>query len=338
MRVLIVRLSAMGDLVHTLPAITDAKNARPDVTIDWVVDEAFADVPRMHPGVDRIIISTLRSSGGSRQITNFLSELRREKYDLIVDLQGIFKSATTAALARGQKAGYASSDIHEWGAHVFYSSKFRVDPGQHSLQRMRQLLASALGYSYDRDQIDYGVSRLLLPTVDLQLPDPYLVFVHSTSWASKNWPIDHWRHLVSLARSAGNTVVLPWGSETERLRSVQLAGSDGGILVLPQMSIAEKAAIISGAAGTIGLDTGLSHIAAAFDIPSVTLYGPTDPTRVGATGRHQTHLVPDFRCLYCHKEICRLDGIERELPQCLDRVTATEVWNCTEENLGDAAG
>jgi len=326
----------MGDLVHTLPAVTDAKNARTDLVIDWVVDEAFADVPRMHPGVDNVIVSTLRSAGGASRLPQFLRELRKEKYDRIVDLQGIFKSSMTAALARGPKAGYASANIHEWGAQVFYSDKFEVQPGQHSLQRMRELLALALDYEYDRNAVDYGVSRLLLPEIEINLREPYLVFVHSTSWPSKNWPLDHCRQLITLARAAGYSIVLPWGSDAERLRSVDIAGGHSGVTVLPQMSIAQKAAIIAEASCTIGLDTGLSHIAAAFGVPSVTLYGPTNPSQVGATGANQTQLVPEFRCLYCHRETCRLDGVERELPQCLDRVTAKEVWALMEERLAGA--
>src|ERR1043165_341551 len=146
MRVLIVRLSAMGDLVQTLPAITDAKRVRPDITFDWVVDESFADVPRMHPGVERVIPSAFKRIGrswgkafASGEAQAFLKELRRHRYDLIVDVQGEFKSALTGMLARGSRAGYVGSDVHEWGAHLTYAKRSRVAKGQHSITRMRKL-------------------------------------------------------------------------------------------------------------------------------------------------------------------------------------------------------
>jgi len=335
MRVLIVRLSAMGDLVQTLPALTDAAAARPDIKFDWVVDEAFADVPRMHPAVERVITSALRRWGrgwrsafAGGEVQAFLRELRRENYDLIIDVQGNFKSALAGLLARGTRAGYVGRDAHEWGAHLTYARKHIVPKGQHSLIRMRQLMAAVLGYEYDASRVvDYGIDVSRLPEVHLEIAAPYLVVVHSTSWSSKNWPADHVARVIELARSDGYSIVLPWGSEDERRRSVELAGGDPGVVVLPQMSIAEKAVVISRAAGTVGLDTGLSHISAALGVPSVTLYGPTDPALVGAVGDRQEYVVPDFRCLYCHKEVCRLDGVRRELPQCLDRVTAAEVWH-----------
>jgi heptosyltransferase-1 len=333
MRVLIVRLSAMGDLVQTLPAITDAKRARPETIFDWVVDESFADVPRMHPGVDRVITSSFKRYGrgwrkafASGEVQAFLKQLREHRYDLIIDVQGEFKSALAALLARGSRAGYVASDVHEWGAHLTYASRHRAAKGQHSLVRMRQLLASVLNYGFDPDVIDYGIDRSRLPKIEIDLTRPYLVFIHSTSWMSKNWPVDHWSRVIDLAREAGYTVVLPWGSEAERLKSKDLKGDDNGVIALPPMSIMQKASIINSAAATVGLDTGLSHIAAALGVPSVTVYGATDPALVGALGENQVHVVPEFRCLYCHQKTCRLDAIERAEPVCLDTVSGAEVW------------
>ena len=137
----------------------------------------------------------------------------------------------------------------------------------------------------------------------LQLKQPYVVFIHSTSWASKNWPEQYWRELAGRIISAGFSIVLPWGSEAERERSTRIAGSTGSI-VLPQLSISEKASIIGRAAATVGLDTGLSHIAAALDVPSVTLYGATDPNMCGTIGKNQIHLASRFECVNCHETDC----------------------------------
>jgi heptosyltransferase-1 len=333
MRVLIVRLSAMGDIVHTLPAVTDAWRARPDVTFDWLVDEAFADLPRLHKGIERVIPAGFlrykkhwRSAFASGEIGSFLTDLRSKKYDLVIDVQGIFKSAFAALLARGTRAGYIGRDVHEWGAHLTYAKRFAAPETQHIVAQIRQLLSSALDYRFDPEVIDHGIDPSRLPEVELAIDTPYLVFVHSTAWPSKNLPLDHWRRLVTLARKQGYAIALPWGSEAERTRSVDLAGGDEGVVVLPSMSIAQKAAIIAGASGSVGLDTGLSHIAGALGVPSVTIYGPTDPRLVGSLGADQRHVVADFRCLYCHKENCRLDGVRRDEPVCLDTITGERVW------------
>jgi len=334
----------MGDLVQTLPAITDAKSARPDITFDWVVDESFADVPRMHPAVERVIPSAFKRYGrgwrkafASGEIQTFLRELRSPKYDLIVDVQGEFKSALAALLAKGSRAGYVGRDVHEWGAHLTYARRHRAAKGQHSLRRMRQLLASVLDYTYDDKVVEYGIDRSRFPRIDFEIKQPYLVFIHSTSWTAKNWPIDHWRRLIRLAREAGYMVVLPWGSEAERGKSVDLAENDEGVMVLPPLSILQKASIIDRAVGTVGLDTGLSHISAALGVPSVTVYGATDPALVGALGENQVHIVPEFRCLYCHQTICRLDGIERMEPACLNIVSGASVWHELTKLLASAA-
>ncbi|HTH50481.1 MAG TPA: lipopolysaccharide heptosyltransferase I [Pyrinomonadaceae bacterium] len=344
MRVLIVRLSAMGDIVHTLPAITDASRARPDVTFDWLVDEAFADLPRLHPAIERVIPAAFkrykkdwRSAFSSGEVGVFLNELRREKYDLVIDAQGLFKSAFAALLARGTRAGYIGRDVHEWGAHLTYAKRFAAPETQHLVTQIRQLLSSALEYEFDASVVDHGIDRSRLPSVERFADPPYLVFIHSTAWPSKNWPIDHWRRLIALARDNGYKIVMPWGSEKERLKSQELAGDDTGIVLLPQMSIAEKAAVIAQASGSVGLDTGLSHISGALGVPSVTVYGPTDPRLVGSLGANQRHVVADFRCLFCHKEKCRLDGVTRDQPVCLDTVSGESVWEELSALLANAA-
>ncbi|MEO8435176.1 MAG: lipopolysaccharide heptosyltransferase I [Pyrinomonadaceae bacterium] len=333
MRVLIVRLSSMGDVVQTLPAVSDAARAIPDIRFDWAVDESFAQVPAWHARVENVFPSGLRRWGKdltqaikSGEAADFLKRLRLTKYDAIVDLQGEWKSALILRLAKGPRHGYDSSSVHEWGAHNAYQRKYSVPKREHSIQRMRQLLAKALGYTYVKDEVDYGVDRSRLPPTPLALTSPYLVFVHSTSWSSKVWPEFYWQELTSAATNAGFQVILPWGSTAEHERSLRIAGGNQRVTVLPQLSIAEKAAILAGAAATVGLDTGLSHIAAAFDIPSVTIYGATDPFLVGATGRHQTHVVSDFECVKCHEVECTYGKPAAFKPACFIGVTPDQVW------------
>lgn len=327
----------MGDLVQTLPALTDAAKAIPQIKFDWVVDEAFAQVPTWHSHVEKVFPAGLRRWGrnwsaalNSGELKAFIKQLRATQYDLIVDVQGGFKSAFFASIAKGPSAGHDQRGVHDWGAQFFYQKRFTVPKGMHSILRMRRLLALALGYSFQETDVDYGIVRTRLTRPTMDLPEPYLVFIHSTSWASKVWPELYWRELAEQSAAKGFHVLLPWGDEAERQRSLRIAGGNTRATVLPQLSISEKAGIISGAKGTIGLDTGLSHIAAALGVPSVTIYGATDPRMVGATGQRQVHIASQFECVRCHQTECTYQPITKFKPACLVEVTPKSVWQNVE--------
>jgi heptosyltransferase I len=333
MHVLIVRLSSMGDLVQTLPALTDASRAIPGIRFDWIVDESFAQVPTWHKNVETVMPSAFRrwrrnwsQAFKNREPQDFLRKVRSRKYDLVVDVQCELKSAFASRLARGVRYGYDRRAVHEWGAQFAYQKKFFVPKEMHSIQRMRRLLANALKYDYAESEIDYGIDRTRLGPPRMDLRGPYLVFIHSTSWASKCWPEFYWQELTRKAVNAGFSVVLPSGDEAERERSLRIANNHERAIVLPQLSISEKAAIINGACATVGLDTGLSHIAAALDIPSITIYGATDPRLVGARGKNQLHMVSGFECVRCHQVQCTYTGVAEFKPACLVEITPDSVW------------
>jgi heptosyltransferase-1 len=339
MRVLIVRLSSMGDVVHTMPALTDAARAHPAIQFDWAVDESFADIPRWHSHVEQVFPVDLRrwrdgftSSDSRSEVKESLKHLRGNRYDAIVDLQGEFKSAFVARLARGKRYGYDGASARERGAHLAYGTKVTVPKGTHSMARMREMLSQALSYSYDKECIDYGIRRERLPASSFVTDRPYIVFIHSTSWQSKNWPEQYWRELSERATAAGFSVVLPWGSEAERERSLAIANTNAKVFVLPKLSISEKASIINCAAATVGLDTGLSHIAAALGTPSITLYGATDPNLCGAIGENQVHIRSDFECIGCHEPDCSFTKSNFK-PACFEHVDAGKVWRRLEELL-----
>lgn len=317
--------------MQTLPALTDAARAYSSIRFDWVVDESFAQVPAWQRNVDKVFKTAYRRWGrdmstSRSEIRKFIRALREERYDAIVDVQGEWKSAAIVRIARGPRRGYDASSVHEWGAHLLYGTRCNVPKGRHSIERMRQLLSQALDYSYSPSDIDYGIDRSRLPDHSLQTTLPYAVFIHSTSWESKCWPEHYWSELRALTTSAGYQVVLPWGSEDERKKANRIAGEDENAVVLPRLSIAEKASIISRAAFTVGLDTGLSHIAAALDIPSITIYGATDPKLVGATGKNQMHVVSDFECVRCHQVVCTYSQATAFKPACFVEITPQRVW------------
>jgi len=332
----------MGDVVHTLPALTDASRAIPAIRFDWAVDEKFADIPAWHSSVERVFPVDLRrwraslsSSTGRSEVKGSLKEMRSESYDAIVDLQGEFKSAFVARLAKGTRYGYDGASAREWGAHTTYNRKVNIAKGEHSMTRMRKLLSRALGYSYDEKLVDYGIDRDRLPPSSISFDRPYVVFIHSTSWASKNWPQEYWRELAGSVTGAGYGVVLPWGSEAERERSIEIAAQRSNVVVLPQLSIAAMASIINAAVATVGLDTGLSHIAAALNVPSVTLYGATDPNLCGAIGPNQTHISADFECVGCHETDCSFTKSNFK-PACFESMSPVKVWRQLEEVLSNS--
>ena len=338
MRVLIIRLSSMGDVVHTLPALTDAARANPAIRFDWAVAEAFADIPAWHSHVEKVFPVDLRrwrrqsrSATGRAQVDEILKSIRAERYDAVIDLQGEFKSAFVARLAHGPRHGYDGASARERGAHIVYRNRYAVPKGIHSMARMRRLLSQALSYSYDEASIDYGIERERLPR-PMVLTKPYVAFIHSTSWESKNWPEHYWRELGERVAANGFSIVLPWGSELERERSLRIANGNAKATVLPQLSISEKASIIHGAAATVGLDTGLSHIAAALGVPSVTLYGATDPNLCGAIGANQIHIKSDFECVGCHETECSFARSNFK-PACFEHVDPSKVWRRLEQLL-----
>ncbi|MEO6050248.1 MAG: lipopolysaccharide heptosyltransferase I [Pyrinomonadaceae bacterium] len=331
MKVLIVRLTSMGDVVQTLPAISDAAGALPGVSFDWVVDEDFAEIPAWHTNVEKVIPTALRrwrrecaNAVRSGEMGSLLKKIRAHKYDAVVDLQGEMKSAMITRLAKGVRIGHDKRSVHEWGAQFAYRRSLHVPKGQHSILRMRQLLAGALNYSFDENVVDYGIDRTRLPHPGVDLRERFIVFVHSTSWESKNWPEHYWRNLTLRAAASGVKVLLPWGSSDERARSERIAGAEG--IVLPDLSIAQKASIISRADAVVGLDTGLSHIAAALDIPGISLYGATDPLLVGATGKNQINIASGFKCVRCHQTTCTFPEPASFKPACFVEITPEQVW------------
>jgi len=294
MRVLVIKTSSLGDVIHTLPALTDAARAIPGIRFDWVVEEGFAEIPAWHPAVSQVItvairrwrkhpLKTLRSGEWSR----FKQRLRESHYDLVIDAQGLLKSAWLTRYVKTPVAGLDSNSAREPIAARFYDRPYSVPRGQHALERTRQLFGQALGYSVPAGLGDYGLNRAQLAD---PAAGPYLVFLHGTTWASKHWPEAYWRELAEQVAEQGWSIRLPWGNEAEKARAERIAAGVEGAAVLPKLNLAGVAKVLAGAQACVAVDTGLGHLAAALDVPTVSLYGPTLPGRVGAYGRSQVHL------------------------------------------------
>lgn len=331
MRVLLVKLSSLGDVIHTLPALTDAYRALPDVAFDWAVEENFAEIPAWHPAVDRVIPAALRrwrrnwrGTGVERRV--FRAWLREREYDRVIDAQGLIKSAWVARLARGPRWGLDRASAREPLAAWGYAHRVRVSRDQHAVVRTRLLLAAALGYPSPDSPASYGLQRDRLPAPPV--PPGDLLFLHGTTWPSKHWPEIYWRELTAMAAAAGHRILLPWGSEAERARAESMAAAGGdAATVLPRCGLGELAALIGASRAVVGVDTGLAHLAAALGTPSVTLYGATRADRTGTFGERQVHLAADFPCSPCLARECRYRGESAVQPACYATLGPERVWH-----------
>lgn len=332
--VLLIKLSSMGDLIQLLPALSDARACRPEIRFDWAADAAFAEIPAWHPAVDRVIVSDHRRWRAAKwdflrgaAPRAWLGELRARRYQLIVDVQGSWKSALVTALARGVGAGLDGRSIREPGAQWLYRRRYRVPPQQLAITRWRSLLAQALDYPQPQGPPDFGLAGRIWPQPPVELAAPTLTFVANATWPTKHWPAAHWQQLIACARAAGYQVVLPWGSAAERERVAVLAAGDAGVVVPPRMALAEVAGLVCASAAVVSVDTGLAHLAAALGRPTLTLYGPTDPRLIAATGPAAQLLQSGARpCVPCGRRHCDTADYRGPAARCLAELAPALVW------------
>lgn len=292
--ILIIKTSSLGDVVHNLPIVADIVRHVPDAQIDWVVEEAFADVPAMHPSIRNVIPVALRrwrrrllSPSTWREIRRVRHALRANRYDLVLDTQGLLKSAMIAVCANGPTAGQDAASARESLAARFYRRTFTVARGRHAVLRNRDLAAQAVGYGLPHTPPDYGLSVPVVP--DLALPSRYVVCLHATSWASKQWPETSWIELGLALRRQETTVLLPWGNDEEKSRAERIAAQVSGAIVLPKLNLRALAAILQQAQAVIGVDTGLVHLAVALARPTVAIYIDTYPHLTGLLATDPRH-------------------------------------------------
>jgi heptosyltransferase-1 len=268
-----------------MPAITDAAARAPGRRLAWVVEEAFAPLARLHPAVAEVIPvatrrwrSQLTKVATWREIAAFRTALRAQTFDRVIDTQGLLRSALIARLARGERHGYDAASIREKLASRLYDVTHCVSKDLHAVTRNRLLTAAALGTQPD-SAIDYG----LRPQPRSDAP-PYAVLLHGTSRPAKEWREQDWIGIGQALRTRGLDVVLPWGTEEERLRSERLSRGIAGSKILPRQALDKTAQVIGNAALVVGVDTGLLHLAAAYRVPLLAIFLATDPGLTGPVG------------------------------------------------------
>ena len=288
MRLLLVKLSSLGDVIHNLPVASDLARHLPGVSLGWVVEAPYAELVAMHPAVTTVFPISLRALKKNwfslRAWSGFLeqrNQLASQSFDGILDTQGLLKSAWIAHWAEGPVSGFDAESAREPLAARFYQRRFAVATGQHAVARNRALAAAAFGYPLSTP-VDYGLQAVR--PQESRGGAPYLVFLHATSRRNKMWPDAAWVELGRRAGALGLRLVLPWGNASERDTSERLAAAVAGAVVPPAMSLREATQVLAGAIAVVGVDTGLAHLAVALGRPTVGLYLTTEPRLTGLHG------------------------------------------------------
>ena len=280
-RILLIKTSSMGDIIHNLPVATDIRRHLPDAIIDWVVEEQYASLVAMHPSVDHVIPIALRrwrrsllSPATWLEFGAFRRVLRSHAYDAIVETQGLLKSALVAKLARGPVYGFGRGTVREPIAAMLYDATVELPPEAHKIFRYRSVAAHAMGYAV-APEIDYGIApRVPRPQI---VSGRYCLAFHGTARAAKLWQEANWTELVRHLEKAGYACILPWGSDVERARSERIASTNSAAIVPLRLGLDDMSALIAGADFVVGVDTGLMHLAAALSRPVVGIFCDSNP-------------------------------------------------------------
>jgi heptosyltransferase-1 len=284
--VLFIKTSSLGDVIHHMPALTEARRAHADARFDWVVEEAFAPLVALHPAVDAVIPvawrrwrKSLYAPGTLAEISASLGAIRARRYDTIVDSQGLLRSGILARAAHGRRHGYDSRSIREPLASIFYDVRHALRRDLHAVERNRILAGRALGYA-PQGAPDYGLDRAQLVTPGAA----YAVLLHATARPDKEWPETDWIALGQALAGNGLDLLLPWGSETERIRAERIAAALPRARVAARQPLDAVARLIAGARFVVGVDTGLLHLAAALGVPLVAIFAGSKPGLTGPVG------------------------------------------------------
>ena len=293
MRVLLVKLSSLGDVVHSLPAVMDMQAQIPDVSIDWVVEPAFAPLLKLCPAVQRIIPCHLRQWRKSfwqadtrRAWQAFKQDLQSSAYDSVIDLQGLAKSALISKLAaltpngkryamanRTEGSGYEAPT--RWVADITVSCEWH----SHALDRGRAVCAQALGYALP-NTLQTGLQALPHPDVQART----VALVHGSSRADKAWPLAHWQALAHALQQQGFALALPHANDAELQTAQTVASAWPSAVIWPRCDLVELTQRLAACAGVVGVDSGVSHIAVALGLPHVQIYNFDTVWRTGPKG------------------------------------------------------
>jgi heptosyltransferase-1 len=302
-KILIVRVSSLGDVVHNMPMVADILRHYPDAQIDWVVEEAYVNLVRLNKGVRHVIPYALRrwrkslfAPATRAEMGEFHRRVREEAYDVVFDTQGLLKTGIVMRMARvvpnGQRVGLANGTVgsgYEGASRLFHTRSVPVDVHTHAVLRGRLVAAEGLGYRVDTPA-DFMLESPQFDMLPAWLPDrPYAAFFHGTARASKQWAPDNWAQVSRLLAERNLPVLLAWGNDAEHEAAKALATQMPDAQVLPKLSMMEAVLFAQRAALAIGVDTGLTHIAAAYNRPTIELY--CDSPRWKTEGNWSSNII-----------------------------------------------
>lgn len=331
-KILVIKTSSLGDVLHLLPALSDAKRYNNDIKFHWVVEEAFSEIAGWHESVEKVVPVALRRwrknpilALTSDELGCFIRSLRANGYEKIIDAQGLLKSALIAFLAHGPVSGFDQHSAREPFARFLYQTPLAI--GQHhAVKRLRHLFATALEYPLPDTTADYGLQN--------RFPKNHadgFVFLHGTTWRSKHWPESYWLELIKLCAPYGK-IILPWGNEEEKQRAQRVADvAPTKAFVTKKLNLSQLATLLANSKAVVSVDTGPGHLTAALGTPCISLYGPTDPKRTGTEGDNQYHLQDGCIKIPCLLRTCPMkvdDGIH---PPCFRSVSPELVWETLKE-------
>jgi heptosyltransferase-1 len=338
MKILLVKLSSLGDILHLFPAVSDLRRHFPDGEIHWLVETPFAEVVGWQSAIDKVIPVPLRAHKKiwwkiPALLRKLRQQLQAEKYDYVIDAQGLLKSAILARLAGSPTFGFAFGSARESMAVWLYQKTTKIPEGLHIIEKNRRLIANIFSFGIDQPA-DFGLNVFrqkymqagLPSTLKINIGQTYIVMLHGTTWNSKYWPENSWKELISLFARQGLNCLIPWGNEMELERAHRLQVAGGKYAqVLPKISLTEMMNVLLHSMGFISVESGIGHLAAALDIPGIMLHGPTDPAYSGILGKECEHLTSGIACSPCFRRDCPILN-EEGTPPCQRIITPHQVY------------
>ncbi len=327
MKILVVKTSSLGDVVHALTAIREAKQNRPEIEIDWLVEKSFSDVARIaqQDGYIRTVIPISFREWRKKKplgvffhpaIKTLKKQLQSNHYDLVIDAQGLLKSTYLAKMAKAPIVGFDKHSARESLASRFYQKSYFVERQQHAIQRLRKLFSQALGYPVPKQ----------IAAPKHHCDNKNILLFHGTTWDNKHYPVGRWRELVEQLRAQGYQILLPRYSQAEYDNACSIAEGFEGVTILPKQSLPEMIETIKNIHSVISVDTGLAHLSAYLGIPTIALFGPTNPYLTGVTGMHNDNLSGLMHCAPCLKRRCHLvDTQHQQQVPCMQNITAEQI-------------
>lgn len=328
-RILIVRLGSLGDLVHTLPAVTALRRAFPAAEIDWLVDAPHREFLELVPVISSLVVLERRGAGGWLDVRR---RMRPRRYDVAIDFQGLVKSAALARLSGAKRvAGFAFPAVRESLAVPFYTERVSVPQSAHVVQK-NLLLAAAQGAS--STALEFPIRAVRSPAVESFLgaaAPPFAVLNPGAAWPNKQWPPDRLGAVARwLLQRRGLTSVVLWGPGEQAAADEVVRTSEGAARIAPPTGLKDLIALARHAGLIVSGDTGPLHIAAALGVPAVALFGPTNPFRNGPWDPSDVSISLYERCVCHYQRRCRLPVGE----WCLGRVTTDQVTDAIDRRLG----